>query len=271
MIRRVYPLIVIGIVFSLFLLASCSECSQASDCTVSGSCKTPICKEGKCSSVAEKDCCGNGIQEKTESGQSGNKCTCPSDYGECTSKATIMIKNKKVDAQYLTQRCDDTNDCVYSVDPSIVKRNDLSFDKELPFFTFDSLVTYNTPFTIGKDKVDVTFTLKNDNPDLIYPIRITGVKLIDGQTLFGNKDSLQGSLGKIGDKFAISIPITYEAPYIEEERSVTLRVDYEYQKRIKGTKNEDGTYNYTNELVRDTFDSKLSKKIFFLYPQGVKE
>ncbi|MBI4440142.1 hypothetical protein HY638_04180 [Candidatus Woesearchaeota archaeon] len=249
------------------VIAGCSECKDAVDCAGGSACKSTSCDEGKCTYTAQKDCCGNAIKEKTENGKPGNECTCPEDYGECNGKAAMLIKGKKVDATYLEKGCV-SNSCVYAVDQKRVKSTDLTFEKELSFFTVEILVKFNNPFTVGKDKVDVSFKLKDEKEGLEYPIKITAVKLIDGQTLFGAKDGLSGSFEQLQDTYSVSLPITYQAPLIEEERAVTLRVDYEYKKSVKTTKNEDGTYNYVAETVRDTFDGKLSKKIFFLFPEG---
>ncbi|HLC65394.1 MAG TPA: hypothetical protein VJI46_04700 [Candidatus Nanoarchaeia archaeon] len=262
-------LIVVLLFFVVLLISGCSECSEAEDCPPAATCKTAVCDDGKCATTAVKDCCGNGIEDAKEDGKTGNKCTCPEDYGECKGKASMLVRNKKIDATYLEQGCED-DECVYKIDESRVKRTDLAFERELSYFTFDVLVTYNNPFTVNKDKVEVSLKLKDEKPDLVYPIEITAIRLIEGQTLFGGKDGLAGKFSQIGEVFSVQIPITYESALIEEERSATLKVDYEYKKRIRTTKNPDGTYNYIEELVRDSFESKLGKKIFFLFPGAVE-
>ncbi|MFC1768503.1 hypothetical protein ACFLZX_01945 [Nanoarchaeota archaeon] len=251
----------------LLVLAGCSECELSSDCGTPGKCEQLSCREGKCVNVTTISCCGNGVCEK-DTGE--NKCICSSDCGKCEGIATMLVRDKERNAQFLKKTCIE-DECIYAADPDVVKRTDLAVERELSFFTLDMLITFNNPFTIGKDTIETTFKLNNAEEELVYPVKITGVKFIEGQTLFGLKDGLEGRLNKIGDQYSVTIPVTFEPASIEEEKTISIKVDYEYDKKVKTDRNKDGTYNYKEEHVRDSFETRLTGRIFFLYPDGVKD
>lgn len=269
-VRKSSFLLIVALVSVAFLLSSCSECKVAKDCPTKGKCSIVTCDDGKCSSQTKESCCGNGIEDKTEDGKPGNKCTCPADYGKCEGKAQMLVRNKDVDATYLEKTCA-ANECVYAVKDENVKDRVLTIEKELPYFSWDVYVKFKNPFTIGKDKVEVSFKLKDDKADIVYPIKITEIQLVDGQTLYGIKEGLTGTFTKVGDTYTTAIDVNYEPSQIEEQRQMAVRVDYTYKYNVKGPKLEDGNYSMLEKTERASTDAKLSEKVFFLYPAGVKD
>ena len=93
------------LLLSIFLFGCAKpECKVNSDCSPMA-CKTVSCVDNECSYNIIKNCCGNRLKEDIENGKSGNKCTCPEDYGECEGKVQVKVGSREYDAQYLKYLC----------------------------------------------------------------------------------------------------------------------------------------------------------------------
>jgi hypothetical protein len=152
--------------------------------------------------------CGNGVCDANE-----NKCTCPQDCGPCASTGT-----------YLASSCVGTN-CVSQLKPGIAVQPQSIFDeRELGAFTLQNTYRYNKPFNTKADKLVLELTLYAKKDD-VSGIKIKDIRLLESAQevafLSANKE-----LTSAGQKETIEIAIPAGLP--EQERSLTLRVWYEY-------------------------------------------
>ena len=263
-IKKSLILLVILAFSSLFLLSGCGkkECKVNSDCA-SLACSTAKCADNKCEYAPVPNCCGNGIKDATENGKPGDKCTCPEDYGKCEGKGKIMVANREFDAQYLKYLCNAENKCVFGVDEKSIQVQRLIDDKVFSFFELETIVEFNKPFDIKNDNFKFEFNLKDDNEDLVYPIKFTEIQLLDREVFFGST-AIDKELSKVGDKISINVPVDYQLADIEEERQLSYKLRFEYTKRLRTGTNPDGTYSYKNEPEREEYQKFFGSKIFFV-------
>ena len=254
----------------MLIISGCTkaECYSSSDC-ISKTCSSAKCEAKKCVYTAQTKCCGNGIQEDSESGLPGSQCTCPKDYGKCEGKGKIKVGSRTDDAVYLHYLCSGYK-CVMGVSGSdIAPQNFLdSFDSA--YFKATAVSKYNKPFDINSDVFEIKITLDDANNDLVLPIRITNVKLLlsnsnsRSELLVASKD-LNAEIGEVGDSASIKVPMNldYKPDEIEESDSVRYSIDYNYIKRIPNGFSSNGTALYKLELARDKFSSP-SKQLFLV-------
>lgn len=248
----------------MLLISGCGgECKVNSDCEA-GKCQTAKCENEKCQYTSITNCCGNKVKEELEGGKPGNKCTCQDDYGICTGKTQITKRGKQYDAQYLEYLCENEK-CVLSFDKDLVIEIPLVDERATSYFKLESKLAFNKPFNIDNDKFIFEFELKDDIEELKYPIKITKVLFKSGEIFIGEQ-AVSQEFSKVGDKIAVEVPVAYQPEQPEEEKSVSYKVDYEYTKKIKTTKNEDGSWNYREELVRDSYEKSLKSMVFFVNP-----
>lgn len=257
--------IIILLVFLIGAAAGCSkpQCTIASDCKNTGTCRSVQCMEKKCVSSIVRNCCGNGAMEDIENGKAGNQCTCPQDYGACGKKANYTIRDRTYETKYLRYSCTNDNKCVLGVEPKDITVEKLVDERDIGFFVIETQTTYNYPFDTSKDEFSFFVRLKDISEDVVSPIKITIVQLKEADTLYGEKVVNQ-VLTDVGDTFTISIPVNYVPKIIEEERTLSYKLDYEVTYRVKKDRNPDGTYNYENQTKRDSYDKKFASKIFLV-------
>ena len=72
-------------------------------------------------------------------------------------------------------------------------------------------------------------------------------------------------MANIGDEVLIEAPLGlgYKPKEVEETGSFRYVIDYKYEKRATAGKALNGSLLYSNELVRDSFNS-LAKPVFFV-------
>jgi len=232
------------IIISLIFTVSCAkECRKALDCEQK-TCFFSSCVNGVCNYKPKDDCCGNGIKDKIEDGEPGNECTCPFDYGTCSG-------NK---GEYLEKYCVD-NECVWSVSADKIQNLVFSEDKTLNIFDIELLTKYDEPFVIGSSNFVLKITLKDDDEKLIYPIVFTKFRLFEKNLLLGERTT-RPKLYRVGDSLEVIVPFDFSMNEAEEEKSVTLKVDYEYTKST----------THGNELYRDDFTESYRDKFIFVNP-----
>ncbi|MBL7054692.1 hypothetical protein ISS05_02955 [Candidatus Woesearchaeota archaeon] len=258
-------IIVISLILIL-LISGCkkAECQADSDCT-SKTCNNVKCVEKKCRYDIIRNCCGNGMEEATENTKPGNKCTCPADYGTCEGKGKMTINGREYDATYLKYFCNTGNKCVYGVDEADVIETNVVDERDIGFFKLETQTTFNKPFNVLEDKFKFQIKLKDTGEDLVPPVKITNIQLKEGEVLFGEK-ILDEKLSKVGDSINKDIPVIYRPALIEEERTLSYKLDYEYTRKVKTDRNDDGSWNYKEELVRDSYEKRFSSKVFFVNP-----
>ncbi|TKJ40226.1 hypothetical protein CEE37_07835 [candidate division LCP-89 bacterium B3_LCP] len=246
----------------ILLISGCKgECKLKSDC-IPKECTIVNCINKNCQYTNIKNCCGNRLKEEIEDGKPGNKCTCPADYGRCEGKGKIQVGSRTYDAQYLKYICEN-NKCVLGVDKDDLKELTLLDERDFSYFKLETLTTFNKPFDTRKDSFHFRIRLKDINDELVLPVKINKIILRDGEVLFGEKN-VEQVLNGIGDKIIVKVPVTYDLEQLEEQRGLSYKMDYEYTKKVKDQRLENGSYTFKEELVRDDYENKFQTKIFFV-------
>jgi hypothetical protein len=259
------------IVISLIIISGCTraECKQNPDCPAQA-CTIPTCEDKQCVYRLQKNCCGNKIMEEIESGRPGNKCTCPEDHGRCEGIPQLTIRSRQIDATYATYLCDPSQKCVLGIKSEDVVQQNFLDDINFGLFEASSVVKYNKPFDLNKDSVELKITLDDDDEDLIYPIKITRVRITyvsptsRSEFLVGEK-ILNSQLSAVGGNVIITIPfnLKYSPEQVEEEGTFRYSIDFEYIRRVSEGRDADGSTRYTQQSVRDDYGSP-SKKIYLV-------
>ena len=259
------------LVASLVVLSSCAkaECKANSDC-LSKQCTLSKCENKKCTYALQRDCCGNGIKDAAEDGKPGSQCTCPADYGKCEGKAKVKTGSRVEDAAYVHYYCSRDSKCILGVESKDISPQNFLDPISLGYFKASSVLRYNKPFDIGKDSFELKITLDDTNKYLVFPIRLTNVKILfSGESsrseLLIAEASQDTAINNIGDTVAISVPLNLDYKPLEAEESGSIRysIDYTYTKKIPGGKAPDGTTLYTEEVAREKFNSP-SKQVLFV-------
>jgi len=262
-INRKY-LIIAFLLLILFVSSCKSECKVSPDCD-SKKCMSVSCVEKKCQYSIVKNCCGNGIEEKLENGKQGDKCTCPGDYGNCEGKGQLTIRNRQYDAAYLKYFCNTREKCVFGVDAKDVIESKLVDERDLSFFILETQTTFNKPFNVLEDTFKFQVKLKDAGEDLVLPVKITNVQLKENEILFG-EETLDKTLNSVGRVINTEIGVEYRPTQIEEEHSLSYKLDYQYTKKVKTSRKDNGTWDYKEEVVRDSYEKRFSSRIFFVNP-----
>jgi len=258
------------VIASFILLAGCSkpECEASSDCN-SRTCQLSRCDEGKCAYTPQSNCCGNRMNDTFENGRSGNKCTCPQDYGKCEGKAKVKIGSKIADAAYAHYYCDASSECVLGIERTDITPQNVLDTINMGYFKATSVLKYSKPFDLSRDIFELRLTL-DDTKDLKLPVEITGIKILyigdhsRSELLIADK-LLDASLNAIGDSAAINVPLNlgYKPQEVEETGSIRYAIEYAYTKRLPSGKSQNGIPIYKEEIAREKFTSP-AKPVFFV-------
>ena len=155
--------------------------------------------------------CGNGLCDGTE-----NKCSCPSDCGPCSGGGT-----------YTSMNCVGMA-CLSALKQGITVQPQSVFDeRELAGFTLQNSYKYGKPFNVKADTFSLEFTLYQKQ-DSVSSIKIKDVRLLDGSQELAYVNANK-ELSAVGQKQAVDVMIP-PLGSVEQERSLTLRVWYEYAK-----------------------------------------
>ena len=152
--------------------------------------------------------CGNGVCEATE-----NKCTCPADCGPCTGGGA-----------YTSRSCIGGS-CVTQLRTGItIKPQSLLDERPIGPFELQNTYKYNNPFNTKIDRFTMEFRLK-EKQDSVESVKIAEARLLDG-----SQEIASARVGKeLTAKDQIeTAEITVPAELPEQERSLSLRVWYEY-------------------------------------------
>lgn len=257
----------IFILLSFIVLILANGCGTKAECEVNSDCSRKVCSDvacidEQCEYTAIRNCCGNNIKEPIEDGKAGNSCTCPEDYGECSGKGQIKYGSRTIDTTYLERFCKN-NRCIFGVPEEKIRQVSLVDENDFGFFKLETTATFNEPFDVNKDSFEFRVTLKDDDEDLIFPIKLNKILLMDGEVLYGEKD-INLVLNKVGESTTVDVPLFYEPSQLEEIVRITYEFDYEYSKRVKDQRQEDGSYSYKEELVRNDFQNRFTTKITFV-------
>tara|TARA_Y100000294_G_C8567911_1_gene341605 strand:- start:2820 stop:3434 length:615 start_codon:yes stop_codon:yes gene_type:complete len=196
----------------------------------------------------------------------GNKCTCPQDYGVCEGKLQLVYGKRAVESKYLENHCEN-NQCTIGVPPEKVRPVTLIEERDFSFFELETTVRYNEPFDVTKDTFTFKISLKDMKDDLVLPIRFNKIILKNGELLFGEK-ALNIVLNGIGDSNTFNVLISSVLEKPEESGKLTYEMDYEYIRKVKDQRFDNGSYTYKEEVVRDDYQKKFTTQITF-FKSGV--
>jgi hypothetical protein len=237
-------------VFLLLFIAGCAkkECEKSSDC-LEKTCNTASCVKNICEYDVKSSCCGNGLKDKIEDGVAGTKCTCPKDYGQCSKK----------NGTYFQEYCTLSNECIFGVPPDRIQRPRFLNEKSTGYFKVEVNTEYDIPYIVNKSIFTATIRLKDDSDKLVYPIKFTSFRLMEGYLVLG-EISTDLKLSKIGDAISVDVPFTYTTKKSEEQKNIILRAEYEHN------------YKITNgqDIERKYFDVSYKEKFILLNPSLVK-
>ncbi len=258
------------LVITLITISSCTkpECKTSADCG-SRTCYLSKCEEKKCVYTLQRNCCGNRINESIEDGKPGSQCTCPKDYGKCEGKGKIKIGSRLEDATYVYHYCNAENKCILGINEKDIAMQNFLDTINTGIFKASSVVKYNKPFDVSKDKFEFTVTLEDIKKELVLPIMLTKIRLLYNSEntrtdlLIAEKE-LDGILNGIGDQTIMIVPLNlnYRPKELEEAGSLRYSIDYIHLKQVSTGRTVNGTTLYTNETVRGTFSA--TKPVLFV-------
>jgi hypothetical protein len=253
------------------------SCESAGDCKVSGNCSVADCVNGQCQIQKKADCCGNGICEEA-SGE--NFCTCASDCpGSCEGPVDFILPGgTKQKAKYFEYGCSKTR-CIIRYDLTEIDPREEYHELSKDNIVMGLTVSYIVPYVIRQQKMGIELELKDfDKEKVRMPVQINEIRIMENNLLLGRERNINYGLKNISKKFYTEIPIDYSMSLPEEQKSVSIEIDYQYtvQKKVQ-VKDEDGkpeldlygqpTYVYLAESTLISKDKKtLQSRIFFLDP-----
>ena len=235
----------------LLLLAACgekAECTMTSDCpgaAGSNECSSVRCVQGSCVTNIEPDCCGNALCEEGE-----NFCNCESDCATTPCGGPFILKDRygrDTDSKMVEYGCV-KNECELLVPDSKKEEVTITSDSRSGDIMLSATTTLDQPYILGKSSSEVRIQLKDIDESVILPITITQIQLLYGDELVGEL-LLNEQLASVRDLFTKTIPLTPTLDNIEEELSITIKIDYEYnylqreEQKIERTSFSDGFKN----------------------------
>jgi len=231
-------------------------------------CMTAYCTSGTCKTRVTPNCCGNNITEEIENGLSGNKCTCPKDYGVCN--ATIKYTDstgRPAIAKYILRKCVE-NECKVVYDDTMQRDSEFFYIWLGAGFTVNTYITYSNPFYGDNNLLQITMKLKDyEETKLQPPIIITEIRLMEGTKILA-KVNPPMSLSYIEQVSNATINVKYyDFIYPEEPKSLLLSIDYEYvplQAKTTTTNGKITTTYIELPVERKTQVITLADKITFL-------
>lgn len=257
----------------LLVLSACAkkevECATSADC-LQKACHISRCAEDKCSYNMQTNCCGNGLQEGTENGKPGNKCSCPKDYGACEGRGRVGIGGRTQNTTYIYYHCNEKEECVFGINEKDIEIQNFYDTISIGFFKASVLVTYNKPINVNRGTFKFRISLDDAGKDIVLPVTLTKLKLFYSPDLSRaeqiiSEKELDSNVANIGDEILIEAPLGlgYKPKEVEETGSFRYVIDYKYEKSIATGKAPNGSFIYSNELVRSSFNS-LAKPVFFV-------
>jgi len=166
--------------------------------------------------------CGNFICDGAE-----DKCTCPGDCGPCTGDA----------GAYLTYGCVQ-NKCTAQLKSGIsVTPSSIFDDRKIGAFQMQNNYNYNDPLNTAADTFSLDLNLYDKQED-VSNIKITAVRLFESTNEIASTTQLL-ALPAVGQSGTLEIVIPPQ-PEPEMEKSITLKVWYEYE---KGGETQKGSFS----------------------------
>ncbi|MDO8741050.1 MAG: hypothetical protein Q7J54_05765 [Candidatus Woesearchaeota archaeon] len=214
--KKSHYLFLISIIVLVFLISACGKkdtaekCKSDSDCAAK-TCYDSSCVKGKCSYIAEMNCCGNKIKEAGET-----ECSCPADYGQCAAKTKEGI----------TYACNEKDECV----PTTTAQT-FSSEKDVGKFKLQLSTTLDKPFDTRRSILGLGIMLVQLDAG-VTDVKINKVMVessISSSTVLLGEKSLERTLWKISDVISDDIMIDYDFGADKADKQISLRIFYEYK------------------------------------------
>lgn len=214
--KKSHYLFLILLIAVVLLISACGKkdaaekCRSVSDCAAK-TCYDTSCVKGKCSYIAEMNCCGNKIKEVGE-----NECGCPADYGQCAAKSKSGI----------TYVCNENDECA----PATTAQT-FSSEKDVGKFKLQMSTTIDKPFDTKRSTLGLSIMLVQLDAG-ITDVKINKVMVetaMGSSTILLSEKSLERNLWKINDAISDSIVVDYDFGADKTDKQISLKIFYEYK------------------------------------------
>ncbi|MBI2129177.1 hypothetical protein HYU07_02965 [Candidatus Woesearchaeota archaeon] len=215
--KKSHYLFLTSIIILVFLISACGKsnvekCKSVSDCAAK-TCYDASCVKGKCSYIAEMNCCGNKIKESGE-----NECGCPADYGQCSAKSKSGI----------TYACDKKDECV----PQKISQT-FSSEKDVGKFKLQLSTTIDKPFDTRRSALGLSIMLAQADAG-VTDIKINKIMVetsMGSSNILLSEKPIERMLWKINDAISEVIVIDYDFGADKADKRISLRIFYEYKEK----------------------------------------
>ena len=261
-------LIFLIIVISILFLSSCGSdddkeprCSIDDDCPLARACEITQCVDSYCQVNKKIDCCGNGICED-EVGEDVCSCTadCP---GTCEGPVEFTLPGgAKQKSKYFNYGCGGSSEnakrCIIRYDLSKIDPREEYHEIKKDNILVGVTIGYIQPFVIRQQEMNIELQLKDFTSEKVKtPLTINEIRVMESTLLLGRKRNIDKDLDDIGDIYSTTVPLDYSMGLPEEQKSVSIEVDYQY----KGVQTDGKTKLF---ISKDT--KTLKHRIYFLDP-----
>jgi len=239
---RASLLVAVLLVAVSVILMGCggSECEADSECTSVGQCKQPRCVDGLCQSVPKPDCCGN---RQCEEDAGENPCTCEQDCSleateDGTCSGTVMvphyrITDRMVEAKHARYYCEDDK-CMLGAPESEVDVRKLFSTHRADRARLEITGSVSQPYVVGDGVFNVRVKLTDLLSDYArLPVKLTSIQVLTENELMAEKELSNVELVNIGSSYSQSLVLSPAMDQVEERRSLSIRVSYEYLEVIR--------------------------------------
>lgn len=267
MLRKV--LLITLLVAVVVLVAGCggkAECEADSDCTAQGACLQASCVQGACTTTPVADCCGNA---QCEASAGENPCTCERDCrledtasGKCEGKVQVPNQYRPSvieDAEYAQYYCED-DECVIGVPKEEVQDKQFFSETRSAYVKFQVVADISKPYVIGQGTFHYTITLSDiELSRARTPVTITSVQVLFRDELVGQQ-IVNKQLQEVSDYVEGTIALTPSLDRLEEQRTLTFKVNYDYQAVSRTVK--DGQTVEDLSTDRSSFTTTFDQLVF---------
>ena len=267
-----------SIILSLLLIASCSkpECEKTLDCP-RRNCQLARCSQEKCFYEAQKNCCGNRLNESIEDGMKGGKCTCPQDYGKCEGKPKIKVGARWEDTAYLHYFCNEKQECILGIENKDLAVQNFLDQIDTYYFKMSSIPKFIKPFDVNSNQFEFRISLDEAHEELVFPVRVTKLKVLYSsqnarvEQLIADRD-LDIFFNQVGDGALVNtfLNLQYRPKEYEELGSFRYSIDFTFEKKVPTGRTAQGEKTYAIEPDRVTYNSP-SKPIFLVRSEAQDE